>query len=147
MSQVTGLPKIDSLVRLEAISPRPSTESIKGGSDFSEVLKNQTALQRPQAEKQLPTAQPISQPTSGLRFSAHAIDRLRSRGITFDQQDLNRLEAAIDKAAQKGSKDSLVLMDDSALIVSVKNKTIVTAMDRQNLKENVFTNIDSTVIL
>ena len=51
-----------------------------------------------------------------------------------------------DRAEQKGSKDSLVLLDDLAFVVSVKNKTVVTAVDSNRAKENVFTNIDSVVI-
>ena len=70
-----------------------------------------------------------------------------SRGIKFEPQDMQRLNDAVQRAASKGSKDSLILMNDSALIVSVKNKTVVTVMDKNALKENVFTNIDSTVVV
>jgi flagellar operon protein len=72
---------------------------------------------------------------------------MMDRGISFKPDELSRLSDAIDKAAKKGSKETLVLMGDNALIVSVKNRTVVTAMDREAMKENVFTNIDSTVIL
>jgi len=83
----------------------------------------------------------------GLKFSNHAVERMQSRGIAFNKGDMNRLNEAVDRAAAKGSKDTLVLMDDSALIVSVKNKTVVTVMDKAALKENVFTNIDSTIVM
>ena len=83
----------------------------------------------------------------GIKFSQHALERMSSRGISFKPDDLLRLNEAVDKAAKKGSKESLILMGDNALIVSVKNKTVVTTMDREAMKENVFTNIDSTVIL
>ncbi|MBK7960020.1 MAG: hypothetical protein IPK04_01580 [Bdellovibrionales bacterium] len=82
-----------------------------------------------------------------LRFSQHAVDRMRTRGISFSQEDLGRINEAVTRAAAKGSKDSLILMKDSALIVSVKNKTVVTVMDQAALKENVFTNIDSTIVM
>jgi flagellar operon protein len=82
-----------------------------------------------------------------LKFSQHATQRMMDRGISFKPDELSRLSDAIDKAAKKGSKETLVLMGDNALIVSVKNRTVVTAMDREAMKENVFTNIDSTVIL
>ena len=62
-------------------------------------------------------------------------------------EKMARLETALNKAEGKGSKDTLVLMDDNAFIMSVKNKTIVTAMDKMMLKENLFTNIDSTIIV
>lgn len=82
-----------------------------------------------------------------LKFSNHAIERMQSRGISYSPQELTRLGEAVQKAAAKGSKDTLVLMDQSALIVSVKNNTVVTVMDKNALKENVFTNIDSTIVL
>lgn len=82
-----------------------------------------------------------------LKFSQHAVDRMRTRGIAFSQEDLGRISEAVTRAAAKGSKDSLILMKDSALIVSVKNKTVVTVMDQAALKENVFTNIDSTIVM
>ena len=88
-----------------------------------------------------------TQKPDALIFSKHAVERLQSRGITMGPESLSRLEKAFDKAQTKGAKDTLVLMDDSAFIMSVKNKTIVTAMDKAMLKENVFTNIDSTVIV
>jgi len=84
---------------------------------------------------------------SDIKFSNHAVDRMISRGITFSPEQLGKLNEVVDKAAAKGSRDSLVLMGDSALIVSVKNKTVVTVMDKNNMKENVFTNIDSTIVM
>ena len=72
---------------------------------------------------------------------------MRTRGISYTPEDVSKISAAVSRAAAKGSKDSLILMDDSALIVSVKNNTVVTVMDKNALKENVFTNIDSTVVL
>lgn len=88
-----------------------------------------------------------SKPNSNLKFSNHAIERMQTRGISYNPERLQKLDQAIQKAASKGSKDTLVLMDDSALIVSVKNNTVVTVMDKNSLKENVFTNIDSTVVI
>lgn len=85
--------------------------------------------------------------TDGLKFSSHAIERMRSRGISYQPEMMKSIEGAVQKAAAKGSKDTLVLAGDSALIVSVKNNTVVTVMDRASMKENVFTNIDSTVVL
>lgn len=91
---------------------------------------------------------PISPAVSGgLKFSNHAIERMTSRGIHFSKEDLSRIDQAIERAQKKGSRDTLLLMEDSALIVSVKNKTVVTVMDKANLKENVFTNIDSTIVM
>jgi len=85
-------------------------------------------------------------PGQPVRFSQHAQERLRSRGITLSEADMKQLEGAVDSVAQKGGKDSLIMMGDAALVVSVKNRTVVTAMDRQGMKGNVFTNIDSAVV-
>lgn len=82
-----------------------------------------------------------------IKFSNHAVERMQSRGIRYSPETMARIENAIDKAAAKGSQNTLVLTDDSALIVGVNNRTVVTVMDKQNLKENVFTKIDSTVVL
>jgi flagellar operon protein len=83
-----------------------------------------------------------------LKFSAHAETRLKSRGIDFGEAMMKQLESAVDKAEQKGvRKDSLVLMQDLALIVNVKNRTVITAMDRGDMTGNVFTNIESAVIV
>jgi flagellar operon protein len=81
-----------------------------------------------------------------IKFSAHALKRLESRQIALDHQDLTLLKDAVNRAEAKGAKESLILMDQLALVVSVKNRTVITAVDGNNLKENVFTNIDSAVI-
>jgi len=83
---------------------------------------------------------------AGVKFSAHALGRLNARDITLSAGDIMRLASAVDKASAKGASDSLVLMDDKAFIVSIENRTVVTAMTGEAIKDNVFTNIDSTVI-
>ncbi|MGB8266831.1 MAG: TIGR02530 family flagellar biosynthesis protein [Candidatus Velthaea sp.] len=86
--------------------------------------------------------------TSGqLKFSAHAMQRLASRNITLTQDDVNRMNAMADKAAAKGAKQSLFMMNDVAMVVSIKNRTVITAVDADSMKENVFTNIDSAAII
>lgn len=82
-----------------------------------------------------------------LKFSQHARQRLQSRNIQLGEAEMARLENAVSKAREKGARDSLVLMDNLALVVSIKNNTVITAVDEQSLKENVFTNIDSAVIV
>ena len=108
-------------------NPQGSKE-VGSGSPFAKVL-----------EEKLP-GQPV-------RLSQHAVERLKSRGITLSEADMKQLAGAVDSVAQKGGKDSLIMMGDAALVVSVKNRTVVTAMDRQGMKGNVFTNIDSAVVL
>ena len=82
-----------------------------------------------------------------LQFSNHALERMSRRQIHFTPEQITKIEQAMQKATEKGAKETLVLTDDSALIVSVKNSTVVTVMDKASLKENVFTNIDSTVVV
>ncbi|AIQ18993.1 flagellar biosynthesis protein [Paenibacillus sp. FSL H7-0357] len=82
-----------------------------------------------------------------LKFSNHAAKRLEQRGIELGTRQLDEISSAVDKAAAKGSKESLILMKDMALIVSVPNRTVVTAMDGSSMKDNVFTQIDSAVII
>mgnify|MGYP001335300589 CR=1 FL=1 len=86
-------------------------------------------------------------PAQGLRFSQHAQDRLKARGITLTDNDLQKLEGAVNSVAMKGGRESLVMLGDAALVVSVKNRTVVTAVDRESMKGNVFTNIDSAVVI
>ncbi|HEX3047301.1 MAG TPA: flagellar biosynthesis protein, partial [Bacillota bacterium] len=57
------------------------------------------------------------------------------------------LRDAVNKAEAKGARESLILMDQMALVVSIKNRTVITAVDNESLKDNVFTNIDSAVIV
>ncbi len=83
---------------------------------------------------------------SNVAFSGHAARRIEQRGMQLDESHMQRLQSAVDRAEAKGSKDSLILMDDLALVVSIKNRTVVTAVDQANQKEQVFTNVDSVVI-
>lgn len=80
-----------------------------------------------------------------VKFSNHALKRLESRNIQFNEGEMTRIQNAVDKAELKGAKDSLVLLDNTALIVNIPNKTVVTAIEVTNASENVFTNIDSVV--
>lgn len=89
----------------------------------------------------------LKEAPGALKFSAHAMNRLRERSIPMNGEMMSKLEKAVDTAAAKGSKESLILSNDAAFIVSVKNKTVITVVDRNQMAGNVFTNIDSTVVL
>ncbi len=82
-----------------------------------------------------------------IKFSKHALDRLASRNITITEAELKKIETAVDKADAKGIKEALILMNDKVLVMSVKNRTVITASDEASLKDSVFTNIDGAVIL
>ncbi|MNC19878.1 hypothetical protein D3C75_678170 [compost metagenome] len=107
-------------------------------------------LQRTKAVKNSATAEASFESVlqkNMLKFSNHAAKRLEQRGIELGSSQLDQISSAVDKAAAKGSKESLILLKDMALIVSVPNRTVVTAMDGSSMKDNVFTQIDSAVII
>jgi flagellar operon protein len=114
-----------------ALTPTgPSRQASADGPKFGDVLANRLA-----AAPQVP-----------LRFSGHALQRLQKRGSEVDAASLARLQGGVARAAAKGARDSLVLVDDTAFVVSVPNRTVITAVDREHMREQVFTNIDSAVI-
>lgn len=82
-----------------------------------------------------------------VTFSNHALQRMESRNLNFSEKDLQKLDDTVAKMAQKGARESLIYMNDMALVVSVANRTVITAMDGSSAKENIFTNIDSAAIL
>jgi flagellar operon protein len=84
--------------------------------------------------------------TQGVQFSGHAIQRVQRRGIEMGQDTIARLREGVDRAAGKGARESVVFVDETAFVVSVRNRTVITAVDRDHMKDHVFTNIDSAVI-
>lgn len=97
---------------------------------FEEILKEKQANQ-----------------TSELKFSKHASMRLEQRNISLTEEQNERLKNGVEKADEKGIRESLVMVDSLAFIVNVPNKTVVTAMDQTETQENIFTNIDGAVIM
>lgn len=106
----------------QATAVRPQAPAT-GGVDFGTILQDQ------------------------LKLSGHAQTRMQSRNIEVDAAQWNRVMEGVEKAAAKGAKESLVMVDDVAMVVSVKNRTVITMVEKANLKDNVFTNIDSAVIV
>lgn len=102
-------------------------ETAVHGPSFGEVLRSTTQPQ-------------------GVEFSRHALQRLERRGIELGEQTLARLTDGVDRAAGKGSRESVVFVDGTAFVVSVRNRTVITAVDPEHMREHVFTNIDSAVI-
>jgi flagellar operon protein len=84
--------------------------------------------------------------TGELQFSGHALQRVQRRGIDLGDGTLQRLNEGVARAAGKGSRESVVFVDGTAFVVSVRNRTVITAVDSQHMREHVFTNIDSAVI-
>ena len=82
--------------------------------------------------------------TTELRFSKHANERLASRNIQLSTEQRERLEGGVNRASQKGIKDSLVMVDNMAFIVNVTNRTVITAVGDGD--DKIFTNIDGAII-
>jgi flagellar operon protein len=134
--------KVSGFENLGGINP--GTQTPKGsGPSFLDTLN------KVQGQDAVPNGivKPGIAGEGDLKFSNHAVERMQSRGIRFAPESMAKLNEAVSKASSKGSKNSLILMDDTALIVSVKNRTVVTVMDKSALKDNVFTNIDSTIVM
>lgn len=85
--------------------------------------------------------------TNRVSFSQHAIQRMESRNLNLSDSDLQKLDDTVARMAQKGARESLIYMNDMALVVSVANRRVITAMDGASAKENIFTNIDSAAII
>ncbi|MDD3223488.1 MAG: flagellar biosynthesis protein [Clostridium sp.] len=84
---------------------------------------------------------------NGFVISGHAASRLKSRNINLNENDMKAINDGINKAEEKGAKDSVILYKNLTFIASIKNRTIITAVDKENSKQNVFTNVDSVVML
>ena len=82
-----------------------------------------------------------------LAISRHAEQRLEKRGITISEDEKTRLGKAADQAKARGAKETLVLVNNKAFLINTSTKTMITAMDRNSMNGNIFTNIDSAVIL
>ena len=123
--------RLRQLQQAERLKPQPQpkpAETAPGKSTFAEVLQEKMAM-------------------PDVRFSAHAVSRLLDRNIVLSKGEIDRIRGAVGKAAEKGAKESLVLMGDKAFVVSIENRTVITAITGESLKDNVFTNIDSAVIV
>ncbi len=82
-----------------------------------------------------------------LKFSAHAQKRMESRNITLDGDEIKKIEEGVAKLRDKGCKDSVILSKDRAYVISIKNNTVVTVVDEDTMKDNIFTNIDSLTLI
>lgn len=121
-------------------APPKAARTPPGTPRFDQVLADVHA-------KAVPAAGMAGADKARIKFSGHAQTRLASRQITLSEGDMAKIGEAITKAAAKGARESLVLMDRAALVVSVPNRTVITAVARADLKDNIFTNIDSAVLL
>lgn len=91
--------------------------------------------------------QAVGETGSSLTFSKHALQRMDERSIELTPQTLQQMDGAVGRAQSKGVKEALILNGGTAYIVSIPNKTVITAMNGDEMKDSVFTNIDGAVIL
>ena len=82
-----------------------------------------------------------------LKFSAHAQKRMESRNITINSDEMKKIEESVAKLRDKGCQDSVILSQDRAYVISIKNNTVVTIVDEASIKDNIFTNIDSMTLV
>src|SRR3954464_15955129 len=80
----------------------------------------------------------LAEKTAQVQFSGHALQRVRRRGIELGQGTLERREHGVDRAAGKGARESVVFVDSTAFVVSVRSRTVITAMARDHMKDHVF---------
>jgi flagellar operon protein len=109
--------------------PAPRTAPAVRGPGFAQVLREQVTRGQ------------------GLRFSAHAQERLTERNIELSAADLSRLNEAVQEISAKGGREALLLLEKAALVVSVRNSTVITALGTSELNSHIFTNIDSAVVI
>ncbi|MFZ6031842.1 TIGR02530 family flagellar biosynthesis protein [Melioribacter sp. Ez-97] len=118
---------------------------------FVPIVGNNTAVRNSRDPVKASFDSIFQQELEKVKFSNHALKRLESRNIQLGEEDLTKIQNAVEKAESKGARDSLILMDLSsnerkaAFIVNIPNRTVVTAIEVENAEENVFTNIDSVV--
>ncbi|MCF0148159.1 MAG: flagellar biosynthesis protein [Clostridium sp.] len=103
-------------------------KSVNMKSNFDEILKDE-----------------IKRNESSYTLSKHAADRLKE--IKFTEADMKEIGKGFKIAEEKGSKNSVMIYKDVALIASIENKTVITAIEKERAKDNIYTNIDSVVIL
>lgn len=127
-----------------------AAETQTADSPFAAELKSLMAAQSGagNAYAVTPTTAEQLEIMSGVNFSRHAVERINQRNIdVITGGKLQRLSKGVELAESKGSDDALVIVDKTAFVVSVRSNKVITAVDADDMQGNVFTNIDSTVIM
>lgn len=123
--QKSFIPPIGFQKSSKPIAENKQTESHHFASQLQQAIKNE----------------------SNLTISKHAQTRLEQRKIEISSEDWKKISNKVTEAKQMGVNESLVLLKDAALIVSAKNQTVITAMDRNEARSQIFTNINGTIII
>lgn len=146
---------LSGITRAGTLGPASRTSTLRPGRPVGDAglafdqLLQETIAAPPLTPVGLPASLPAAPevpPVLQVRFSAHAQQRLAQASVELGPESLAKLAAAVDKAGQKGGKESLILLDDLAFVVSVKNRTVITAVGADRMSDSVFTQIDSVVI-
>ena len=126
--------RVGGLSPLPPKMPPPARRSPDGG------------VGAPSFADELQRSQGAAPGNGGVQFSKHALERVQRRGIDANPAKLRRLNHGVDLAAGKNARDAVVMVDNTAFVVSVKNRTVITAIDSAQMRHHVFTNIDSAVV-
>jgi flagellar operon protein len=137
---------LDALYGTMLRGPTPTGPSTQRTQRPSQGADFQAALDALLHEADAPAKQPAPRPTD-VSLSRHAARRLESRGIELGDHDLTRISEAMDQLDAKGARESLLLMDEHAFIVGVPKRVVITALTRDEAMGNIFTGIDSTLVL
>lgn len=134
---------IPNVTQLPSQKKTDEVNKLKQGetSEFKGLLDSQVGQQEQGQQSAL------APQAKGIQLSTHAMRRLQERNISIDKEEYTKLQTAMDRLKLKGGQDSLVITGKAAYIVDVPKNTIVTAIDKENIGENVFTKIDSTILM
>lgn len=127
------IPNVSKLPKHKSVDLTGKLEEHAKAGEFQKVL-----------DKQINPHQVLGH---GIKLSLHAAKRLQERNLEMDNNEFLKLRGAMDKLMEKGGRDSLIITSNAAYIVDVGKNTIVTAIDKDNIGENVFTKIDSTLVV
>ncbi|GAB3794697.1 TIGR02530 family flagellar biosynthesis protein [Virgibacillus kimchii] len=108
---------------------------------------NVPAVKKPEKGKSTSFKDILKKEHQELKISKHAEARLNERNILINETQWKIIEQKVQEAKQKGVTDSLVVMDEAALLVSTKNNTVITALDRDEARSRIFTNINGTILM
>ena len=136
ISQINQVNQLNQITNAGALKLKHASSQIqkadadaKAGVQFADLLQQKAEASQP------------------VQFSKHAARRVQERGIDMTDSLLSNLNQAVQKARDKGARDVVIIGESNAFIVNVPNNVVVTTMSEMEMKENIFTNIDSAVLM
>ena len=145
---------MDCVQGLGQVLPQQNQQapSAPSHSSFGDILSQvrqesiqQNAAQIPPALAPVPPQAEPAQP--GINFSKHAISRAEERGIEVTPALMEQLAGSVEKAQEKGAKNILAFNATQAFIINVPYGRVITTLSQDEMKENIFTNIDGAVLI